>query len=85
MLFCLKHIDFNFRGLKKSKYYQTIKYLLNQLRDVKAIFLKTKDKPQINDGTHQYTSTGFYRRTLLGRGFWPKTFITDFLPKVNVF
>lgn len=37
-----KHFDFNFRGLKKSKYYKTIKYLLNQLNDVNAIFLETE-------------------------------------------
>lgn len=43
-----KHFDFNFRVLKKSKYYKTIKYLLNQLNDVNAIFLET-------EASHPYT------------------------------
>ena len=42
MLFCLKHFDFNFRGLKISEVQilPNNKVLLNQLRDVNAMFLK---------------------------------------------
>lgn len=54
MLFCLKHFNFNFRGLKvldvETLPNENLSW--NLLKDVNAIFLKPDGKPQIDCEPH---------------------------------
>ena len=66
MLFCLEHFDFNIKGLKSSEVHMlpNNKVLLNQLRDMNAIFLKSAGKLQINCDSFLYTFTAFHLEEL---------------------